>query len=815
MSTGTVPVVATPVGVDAIETEPMAGSAADQGLPTLVRWFGDIDRQDISAVGGKGANLGELTRAGLPVPPGFVVTVEAYEQFLAASNLAERITTSLDAMNVNDTASLRATASSLRELVLTADVPDNVRSSIQSAYRELGAHAGMPVITVAVRSSATAEDTGQFSFAGMFESFLNVQGDEELVRVVRKCWASTFGERVLFYRVKQGLPRAMSVGVVVQVMVDSEKSGVMFTVDPTSADNQRMVIEAAWGLGEVVVLGQVSPDRYVVDKTNLELLEKSVGSKAFLLTRDPATGDNVRVDLRSDPRAQAQVLTDDEVRTLGDLGRRVEKHYGAPQDIEFAIASGKTYLTQSRPITTLAIPVGDRAGSEPATVLVRGIGASPGIASGLARLIARTDQQSALAPGEVLVTEMTSPDWVPMMRRAAAIVTDAGGMTSHASIVSRELGIPCVVGTGTATATLRDGMLVTVDGASGVITAGGQPARQPQPESAAAVSSRPRPSVVTATRLYVNLAEPDRADAVAALDVDGVGLLRAEFMLLHALDNTHPQLFLREGRGPEFVERMATDLRTIARAFYPRPVVYRATDFRSNEFRHLTGGETAEPVEDNPMIGYRGCFRYVADPALFELELKALHLVRQELTNLHLMIPFVRTLHELKRCRAIIDASPLGADRDLRLWVMAEVPSVAYWLKAYAKLGIAGISIGSNDLTQLMLGVDRDSRVLAPVFDERDPAVLDAIRTIIIRSRRLGLTTSICGQAPSVHPDYAERLVRWGIDSISVNPDAVDRTRANIAAAEQRLLLNAARRRRSPDENNPFDSLSQPKQGAS
>jgi pyruvate,water dikinase len=313
----------------------------------------------------------------------------------------------------------------------------------------------------------------------------------------------------------------------------------------------------------------------------------------------------------------------------------------------------------------------------------------------------------------------------------------------------------------------------------------------------------------------VNLAEPDRADAVAALDVDGVGLLRAEFMLLHALDNTHPQLFLREGRGPEFVERMATDLRTIARAFYPRPVVYRATDFRSNEFRHLTGGETAEPVEDNPMIGYRGCFRYVADPALFELELKALHLVRQELTNLHLMIPFVRTLHELKRCRAIIDASPLGADRDLRLWVMAEVPSVAYWLKAYAKLGIAGISIGSNDLTQLMLGVDRDSRVLAPVFDERDPAVLDAIRTIIIRSRRLGLTTSICGQAPSVHPDYAERLVRWGIDSISVNPDAVDRTRANIAAAEQRLLLNAARRRRSPDENNPFDSLSQPKQGAS
>jgi pyruvate,water dikinase len=733
--------LATPVGIDVIEPESMAGPAGHPDVATLVRWFDTIDRTDTSTVGGKGANLGELTRAGLPVPPGFVVTVDAYDQFLTANDLGNRIDALLNEMDVNDPAALQSTAESLRKLVLTADVPDKLRSSIQAAYRELGARQGASPVRVAVRSSATAEDTGQFSFAGMFESFLNVQGDEELIHVVRKCWASTFSARVLFYRVKQGLPRAMAVGVVVQVMVDSEKSGVLFTVDPTSADKQRMVIEAAWGLGEVVVLGQVSPDRYVVEKTNLQLIEKVVGQKAFLLTRDPLTGENVRVDLAADPRSRAQVLSDDEVSGLGDLGRRVEQYYGTPQDIEFAIAAGKIYLTQSRPITTLAAPTTDSV----ETVLVRGIGASPGTASGLARLIAKADQQSALAKSEILVTAMTSPDWVPMMRRAAGIVTDAGGMTSHASIVSRELGIPCIVGTGTATATLKDGMLITVDGASGVVTAGGQPARaQLQPAPAAAPSHLPA-RAITATRLYVNLGEPDRADAVAALDVDGVGLLRAEFMLLQALDNTHPQLFLREGRGPEFVERMATGLRTIAKAFHPRPVVYRATDFRSNEFRNLTGGQDVEPVEDNPMIGYRGCFRYVVDPALFELELEALHLVRQELPNLHLMIPFVRTLHELKRCRAIIDASTLGADRDLRLWVMAEVPSVAYWLKEYAKLGISGISIGSNDLTQLILGVDRDSTILAPVFDERDPAVLDAIRTIITRSRRLGLTTSICG----------------------------------------------------------------------
>jgi pyruvate,water dikinase len=405
--------------------------------------------------------------------------------------------------------------------------------------------------------------------------------------------------------------------------------------------------------------------------------------------------------------------------------------------------------------------------------------------------------------GEVLVTRMTSPDWVPVMRRAAAIVTDSGGMTSHAAIVARELGVPCIVGARTATRVLSPGMIVTVDGSAGTVVSGDGDAKPPtssaamSPTLTTAPGPRPRPTV-TGTRLYVNLAEPSRAAAVAAMDVDGVGLLRAEFMMLEALEQTHPREFLARKSADDFTARMVDGLRAFARAFAPRPVIYRAMDFRSNEYRNLAGGAAHEPEEANPMIGYRGCFRYTREPDLFALELRALADVRHDFDNMHLMIPFVRTPAELASCLAVVNASPLAGDRHLERWIMAEVPSVVHSLPAYAALGITGVSIGSNDLTQLMLGVDRDSALFGAGYDERDEAVLDAIESIIRRSRALGLTCSICGQAPSVHPEYAARLVAWGIDSISVNVDAIDRTRRNIAAAEQRLLLDAARRRDPP-----------------
>jgi pyruvate,water dikinase len=745
-------------------------------------------------VGGKGANLGELAAAGLPVPPAFVIDVDAWARFRESTGIGAGLDERLARIDVDDPEALQEVSSFLRQLVEREPMPEDLAESITEAYVELSRQSGKTQVPVAVRSSATAEDTAQFSFAGMFESFLNVEGERELLERVKSCWASTFHARVLFYRLKQGMPAEMPVAVVVQAMVNSEKAGVMFTVDPATRDADHVVIEAAWGLGEVVVLGQVTPDRYVLSKKSRAILEESAGTKDFMLVRDPG-GATRRVDLSGDPRRADRVLTAGDLEALGDLARRVEAHYRAPQDVEFAIEREKVWLTQSRPVTTLGIRPGlhptSGAAGEP---LVRGLGASPGIASGRVRVLRAPGEAGDLEEGEILVARMTSPDWVPLMRRAVAVVTDAGGMTSHAAIVSRELGIPCVVGAKDATTSLSNGLEVTVDGARGTVVPGRPPDESPSDRSAQRVEPAIGTAPVTATRLYVNLGEPERAEEVAALDVDGVGLLRAEFMWLSALGRVHPRKLMAEGRSDELVARMVEPLKRFGRAFAGRPVIYRAMDFRSNEFRGLEGGDQYEPAEENPMIGYRGCYRYIREPDLFALELRALADARAECPNLHLMIPFVRTLWELRECRALIDRSPLAGDRSLWFWVMAEVPSVSYWLPEYVKLGVSGISIGSNDLTQLVLGVDRDSEAVAPLFEERDGAVLHAIRTLVEESYRLGITCSICGQAPSVYPEFADHLVRAGIDSISVNPDALVRTRRNIAAAEQRVLLEQARR---------------------
>jgi len=763
-------------------------SSSDQ---TIVP-FANARRSDIARLGGKGANLGEMTAAGLPVPAGFVVGIDAYGHFYAENGLAPRVGQLLAAIDSDDPAALERTAQSLQTLIRSGTVSDELRGAIERAYAALGTSSSSGS-RVAVRSSATAEDTAQFSFAGMFESFLNVADAAGVIDAVKACWASTLGARVLFYRIKQGFPLEMPVAVVVQRMVRSDKSGVMFTSEPATGDRTLIVLEAAWGLGESVVQGAVTPDRHVLDKTSLAVLHSEIADKESMLKWDDLSHSTKRIDLTGDPRAKAPVLTSAELRTLGELARRAEQHYGVPQDLEFAIDATGIYLTQSRPITTLQSRTSATTAKLPTRpsggTLVHGLGASPGRASGVVRVLDSPAQEATMQRGEVLVTRMTSPDWVPIMRRAAAIVTDAGGMTSHAAIVARELGLPCIVGAHTATQVLTTGTLVTVDGSTGAVTAG-------RDESAAAPPAAPPAAqrLVTATRLYVNLAEPSRAADIAACDVDGVGLLRAEFMMLEALEQMHPREFLMRKSADEFVQRMAAGLRTFARAFAPRPVVYRAMDFRSNEFRNLTGGAAHEPTESNPMIGYRGCFRYTREPDLFALELRALAEVRRELENIHLMIPFVRTPRELAACLELVDASPLAGDAHLERWIMAEVPSVIHSLPAYAKLGITGVSIGSNDLTQLMLGVDRDSAVFGPGYDERDDAVLDAIKTIITRCRELGLTCSICGQAPSVHPEYTAQLVAWGIDSISVSVDAIDRTRRNIAAAEQRLIIETARR---------------------
>ncbi len=754
---------------------------------TFVLPFEALDRTSVPRAGGKGANLGEMLRAGLPVPPGFVVTVDAFDTTMADTATQERLRELLMKVDPADEPGLRRLADELQRVIGAVAVPSDVRAAIAEAYAELSRRGGTDAESVAVRSSATVEDASKLSFAGMFRSFLNVRGTDDLLDKVRQCWASLFTARSLAYRSRQEMLTGQHIAVIVQRMVDSEKSGVLFTVDPATGSTAHLVIEAAWGLGETVVSGQVTPDRYVVEKATGRIVERVLGRKEFKLVRS-ATGANERITL-DEAKAIAPTLTDEEVARLWHLGVDDEKHYGTAQDAEWAIAGGEVFLVQTRPVTAIAVAAGPTPTERAGAVLVRGLGASPGIASGPAFVARAVTETAGFAPGDVLVAEMTSPDWVPLMRRSAAIVTDSGGTTSHAAIVSRELGVPCVVGTRTATRTLRNEQVVTVDGGIGEVRLGREAAAPLAVERAAPTAA----ATVTATRLYVNLAEPERAKEIAALPIDGVGLLRAEFMMASALGGTHPRLLLEQGKADQFTERMAEGLRTFAAAFAPRPVIYRSTDFKTNEFRGLAGGDRFERDEANPMIGYRGCFRNISEPDLFALELEAIKRVRADLPNLHLMIPFVRTRDEFAACKRLVDESGLATSKSFQLWIMAEVPSVVYWIPEYASLGATGVSIGSNDLTQLVLGVDRDSEVLAPHYGERDEAVLDAIHRIIDAAHAAGMTCSICGQAPSVYPDYAERLVRWGIDSISVSADVIDVTRRNIAAAEQRVLLDAAR----------------------
>jgi pyruvate,water dikinase len=750
-----------------------------QTTRTIV-WFDEVTKTDIPLVGGKGANLGEMVHAHIPVPPGFIVTADAYFKFLNDASLTDEVRRYLKGLNVNDSKRLQEVSAVIKDRISRAPMPTDMVKEMKDAYRKLGQ--GL----VAVRSSATAEDLPEASFAGQQSTFLNVQGEDEVVAAIQGCWGSLFEPRAIFYREEHGFDHLkVGIAVPVQKMIQSEASGVLFTIEPLSNDATKILIEAIFGLGEAIVSGDVTPDQYLLDKNGIRIIDKKVHKQEWQLVKntDVTSSEpesNVKVPVPASKQSR-QKLADKDIVALAKIGEMIEDLYQFPQDIEWAKQGTQLFILQTRPVTTWKPKDTTKIFHKiEAQAILTGVAASPGIAVGPVRLVPVASQIDKVKNGDVLVAEMTTPDFVPAMKRAAAIVTDRGGRTAHAAIVSRELGIPCVVGTEVATKTLKDGQEITVDGSIGEVYAG----RVAEPtKSAPAVIAQER--IKTKTRVYVNLAEPELAETIASRHVDGVGLLRAEFMI--AQIGGHPRYMLHEGKGEQFMEMLARGITTFTKAFHPRPVVYRTTDFKTNEYRNLRGGDRYEEFEENPMIGYRGCSRYMRETEVFRLEVETIKKVCQSYDNLYVMIPFVRFVDELARIKRFFVAEGLYQFPNFKLWMMAEVPSNVFLIDKFLDVGIDGISIGSNDLTQLILGIDRDNPKLAPEFDERNDAVIIALEKLIRVSVSKGVTASICGQAPSVYPELTEKLVKWGITSVSVSPDMIDETRRIIAAVETKL----------------------------
>lgn len=788
--------------------------------PSYIKWFKEIGIDDVPLVGGKTASLGEMFRElggqGVKVPDGFAITAEAYRHFARETGVDRRIHAALEGLDTSDVADLGQRGQAVRQLILEAALPEDLQGMIAEAYESLGGD-------VAVRSSATAEDLPDASFAGQQETYLNVHGITTLLETCKRCFASLFTDRAISYRADRGFDHfkvALSIAVQRMVRSDLACSGVMFTIDTETGFKEAVMVSAAYGLGENVVQGAVTPDEYTVFKPTLKtghrpVLQKTAGSKEFKLVYDEGGGRMVKnVPVPCAERIQF-ALTDDEILQLARWACIVEDHYSAkrghpmPMDLEWAKdgRSGELFIVQARPETVQSrknldeletYHIGRRS-----TVLARGRSVGSKIATGRVRIIQSTRFLDQFQEGEILVTDKTDPDWQPIMKKAAAIITNRGGRTCHAAIVSRELGVPAIVGTVDGTEALKDGQVVTVscaEGDIGFVYEGALPFEIKRTD----LKSLPRPR----TKVMMNVANPEEAFSLSFIPNDGVGLARMEFIVSNYI-KIHPLALLEfetladprakaeierltagyADKPQFFVDRLAQGVAMIAAAFYPKDVILRLSDFKTNEYANLIGGKAYEPAEENPMLGFRGASRYYHPryQAGFALECRAVKKVREEmgLTNLKVMVPFCRTLEEGRKVQAEMASHGLArGDKGLEIYVMCEIPSNVILAEDFCDL-FDGFSIGSNDLTQLILGVDRDSEIVAPLFDERNPAVKKMIAQVIATCRRKGRKIGICGQAPSDYPEFAQFLVGEGIDSLSLNPDTVLQTTQAILVTER------------------------------
>ena len=793
-----------------------------------IRSFDDVGMTDVASVGGKNASLGEMRRAlsplGIRTPGGFATTADAYRAFMRSADLERAVRDSLTGIDISDIDSLQAAGSHVRAAILAAPLPADLVHGVQDGYRRLQEQYG-PNCDVAVRSSATAEDLPEASFAGQQESFLNIHGETMLLDAVRRCYASLFTDRAIVYRVHHGFSHtqvALSVGVQKMVRSDLASAGVMFSIDTETGFANAVLITGAYGLGESVVQGTVNPDEFYVFKPTLKddyrpILQRKLGTKEFKLVYEQGGTRQTRSVPVSTEDRERFVLPDDDVLTLARWAVLVEEHYSqlrktpTPMDIEWAKdgRSGELYLVQARPETVHtqrdAMVLERFHLDSRGELLAKGRSVGERIGQGPARVIRSSADLEQLQTGDVLVTEMTDPDWEPVMKRAAAVVTDRGGRTCHAAIVSRELGIPAVVGTGTGTSSITTGEDVTVscaEGDEGFVYRG----RLPVHVERTNLADLPRPR----THVMMNVGNPAAAFSLSFLPNDGVGLARLEFIIgTHV--RVHPMALLRPeevsdpkqkreiqrltagypDKGEYFVDRLAEGVAMIAAAFWPKDVIVRLSDFKTNEYAGLLGGAAFEPKEENPMLGFRGASRYYDERYRkgFALECRAMRNVRDVmgLQNVKLMVPFCRTVEEGRRVIAEMGAHGLvQGERGLEIYVMCEIPSNVTLAAEFAKV-FDGFSIGSNDLTQLILGVDRDSELVAHLFDERNDAVTQTIAQVIHAAHAAGRKIGICGQAPSDHPEFAQFLVAQGIDSISLNPDSVLKTMLAIVEAEKAI----------------------------
>ena len=771
-------------------------------------WFEQLERKDVDIVGGKSSSLGEMTaKTDVPVPYGFATTAYAYRYFIKESGLEEKMRSILSELtDVENSALLRDVSARLRDAIMAEKMPQDLQDAIGAAYVELGKRVGEENPYVAVRSSATAEDLPDASFAGQQDTYLNVQGAETIIAKVKECYASCFTDRAVYYREKQGFDHIeVALSAVVQMMVFSKTSGVMFTVNVATGDDNNILIEAAFGLGEYVVQGTVTPDNYTISKHDHKIIDRCVNEQDIMLVRKKG-GDCEEVQVPEELR-KVQTLTDEQILELADYAKKIEKHYGCYMDMEWGVdeRTNKIWILQARPETVWSrrnkeggakVQESKSMTTTDHKVIVKGLPASPGKVSGRVHVILDPSRIDEFKEGEILVTEMPAPDWVPAMKKAKAIVTDSGGMTCHASIVSRELGIPCIVGTKSrgeaATVTIPDGIDVTIDATHGVVYEGiiEEAKKENQAGAAVAVAEYFPP---TGTKVYMNLGDPELAEKYSSLPCDGIGLMREEFIWTTYI-HEHPLYLIKTGHPEKVVDQLAEGMRQVCQAMAPRPVTLRFSDFKSSEYRDLKGGDEFEPYEPSALLGWRGASRYY-DPKYieaFKLECQAVVKVREEfgLKNLNVMIPFCRNVEECEKVVKIMAECGLERGKDFKVWLMAEIPSNIILADQFNKY-VDGYSIGSNDLTMLVLGCDRDNDTVSHIYDERNLAVRRAVRHLIEVAHSEGKTVSICGQAPSVYPEFCEFLIKSGIDSISVNPDTVKFTKKLVAQVEQRVMLDA------------------------